>query len=474
MLTKAERSACRGFFALGYWMLAMLLATGWTAPAHAAVIAPVAGEIQFITLDNPADHWSGGTIVVGGTIVIIPRNLLIDLPANRLTLQQIYEQAPAACVANRETGLAKGDSCNLTGMGAMVGISANRTNGGNVIAGDVFIEKAIESVTGQITYIDYNDGYFRLNGIPGDPATGVMVRLNDPDGRHTVQQGLGCAGGPNCSADPRFTLDANNYTNVFTTGYPICIPSTLVRTFADVLGLGTTSAQARPDGRDDDLCPHTNRPDAGAAVPPAAGVVADDSRRFAPIVLGDSIVAEGSFETVNGVRFLSAHTTMVSVAMLTDTARPNQPDYLFFAEVFMEAPGFQNQRMRNMFIGFTTVAPADVLIWSLHYDPFTNSVHEFPLGSTRGCDIAAGVGSCTGQGVLGFGTTWDIFRIRYDVDFGIGAKPLLNPCAHLQAEPRFGNATPICPNSNPLAQQGKYDTNITEMMGILQPVAHEI
>ncbi|MBI2960284.1 MAG: tandem-95 repeat protein, partial [Betaproteobacteria bacterium] len=47
-------------------------------------------------------------------------------------------------------------------------------------------------------------------------------------------------------------------------------------------------------------------------------------------------------------------------------------------------------------------------------------------------------------------------------------------CAHLQAEPRFGNATPICPNSNPLAQQGKYDTNITEMMGILQPVAHEI
>ncbi|MBI4291812.1 MAG: tandem-95 repeat protein, partial [Betaproteobacteria bacterium] len=448
-------------------LLAILVASVWYAGAHAAaVIAPIAGEIQFISLDTPGDHWSGGTIVVGGQNVIIPRNLLIDLPANRLTLQQLYEQAPAVCVALGETGLAKGDVCNKTGMGGIASISANRTSGGNVIAGDVFIEKAAESVTGQITYINYADGYFRVNGNPGDATTGVMVRLNDPEARHTLQQGLGCAAGSsNCSADPRFMLDANNYTNVFTTGYPMCIPSTTVRTFTDVLGLGTTSAQSSSVGTGDVLCPETNRPAGGAS-----GMVAD-SRRFAPILMGDSITAEGSFETVAGVHFLSAHTTMVSTALTTDTTRGDQPDYMFFNEVFMEAPGFQNQRMRNMFIGFTTVAPADVLIWSLHYDPATNSVHEFPLGSTLGCDAADSPQSCTGQGIaLG---SWDIFRIRYDVDFGVGAKAKLNPCAHLRFEPRFNFPTPVCPNSV-LANPNDFDTNITEMMGILQPVAHEI
>ena len=225
----------RRWFQLALWVVALLVAIQWSTRAHAVpTIAPVAGEIQYITIDSPGDHWSGGTIVVGGTIVILPRNLLIDLPANRLTLQQLYEQAPAECVALGETGLAKGDACNHTGMGGIVSLSANRTNGGNVIAGDVFIEKAQESVTGKVSYISYTDGYFRVNGNVGDATTGVMVRLNDPTSRHTVQQGLGCAAGsPNCSPDPRFTLDPDNYTNVYTTGYPFCIPSMVARTFTD-------------------------------------------------------------------------------------------------------------------------------------------------------------------------------------------------------------------------------------------------
>jgi hypothetical protein len=59
----------------------------------------------------------------------------------------------------------------------------------NVIAGDVFIQKGVETVKGTVTYINYTDGYFRLNGIANDANTGVMVRLNDPENRHTVQQG---------------------------------------------------------------------------------------------------------------------------------------------------------------------------------------------------------------------------------------------------------------------------------------------
>src|SRR5262245_846988 len=82
-----------------------------TTPSNVSI----KGEIERITVTNPNDVWSGGTIVVGGQNVIIPRNLLIDLPANRVTLQQLFTQAPAGCIVNAQSGLAKADSCNTTG-----------------------------------------------------------------------------------------------------------------------------------------------------------------------------------------------------------------------------------------------------------------------------------------------------------------------------------------------------------------------
>jgi hypothetical protein len=435
--------------------LAILAASLSPALALAATNAPVAGEIQLLTLDSPGDHWSGGKIVIGGETIVIPRNLLLDLPANRLTLNQLFDQAPAACRATGESGLARGDRCNVTGTAGFASIAANRTSGGNVIAGDVLVEKGLEAVTGTVSYIDYADGYFRLNGNPNDPTTGTMVRLNDPGARHTVQQGLGCAGGPNCSADPRFTLDPDNYVNVFSSGYPFCIPSTVARPFEDVLGLGVSVAQAGPDGAGDVLCPLTNRTVNG-------GQPVDDSRRFAPLQIGDSLTAEGNFETVNGVRFLSAHSTMVSRA-LTTKPEPGQPDYFFLDEVEVDAPGFQNQRARTLIIGYSTLAPSDVLIWAIHYDPATNDRHELPLATVQGCDIAAGPGTCGQQGLVGTGNA--IFKIRHDVDFLVGAKPRLNPCAHLLADPRFPAG--VC-NGNAA------ETNLSGMFGILSPIMHEI
>lgn len=455
---------------LGSWsgLLALLGLIGGAGQAQAAVNAPIVGEIQAISVADPADHWSRGIIVVGGQNIIIPRNLLIDLPANRVTLQQLFAEAPPECLAAGETGLAKADSCNTSATGGFATIAANRTSAGNIIAGDVFIEKGTEAVTGVVTYIDYTDGYFRLNGDPGNLAnTGVMVRLNDPTGRHTVQQGLGCiddpVAHPNCSADPRFTLDPDNYTNVFSTGFPFCIPSTVSRSFTDVLGLGVTTAQANADGSGDVLCPQTNRTISN-------GQPVDDSRRFAPIMLGDSVTAEGSFEYINGVRFLSAHSSGVARALTTKDL-PTQPDYLFLDEVEMDVPGFQNERARTLIIGYATRVAnvaggtaADVVLWTVHYDPQTNSPHEFPLASVVGCDLADGAGSCGAQGLVGAGA--NIFKIRHDVDFLAGAKPRLNPCAHLIADPRF---TPlgICNNNSA-------DTNIVGMFGILSPIPHEI
>lgn len=211
------------------------------------------------------------------------------------------------------------------------------------------LSKKYEVVTGQITYINYSEGYFRVNGNVGSDTTGVMVRLNDPDSRHTVQSGAGCAtGSPNCSPDPRFTLDGDNYTNVFSTGYPMCIPSTQVRTFTDFTNnpIGATTSHANADGTGDVLCPVTNRTISN-------GQPVDDSRRFAPIMLGDSIMAEGNYELVGGVTFLSAHSSAVSAALSTKVT-DGQPDYMFLDEVEIDAPGFQNQRARSLIIGYAT------------------------------------------------------------------------------------------------------------------------
>ncbi|MEI8016455.1 MAG: Ig domain-containing protein [Nitrospira sp.] len=474
--------------------LSGFLAMGSAGEAQAATKAIIDGVIDRITVDNMADHWSGGVIEVGEQKVIIPKNLLMDLPANRMTLQEFMLQAPGVCPVLGQSGLARADSpaCNTSGQPGYALIQANRTSAGNIIAGDVFIQKGVEAVEGTVTYIDYNNGFFRMSGNPGDPTTGVMVRINDPDSRHTVQPntGPGClAGQSNCSADPRFTLDPDNYTNVFTTGYPLCIPSRTSRTFNNVLGLGadglsgganppaTLTAVAALDGTGDMLCPTTNRTI-------ALGQPVDDSRRFAPIMLGDSVTAEGNFEKIGGVRFLSAHATMVEHALMTKDL-PDQPDYLFLDEVFIDAPGFQNERTRSLIIGFATLAPfhpinlaggADVLFWTIHYDPTTNSPHELPWSSVVGCDIAAGPSTCGAQGLAGVvpGNVAgaNIFRIRHDVDFGVGAKARFNPCAHLLAEPRFGVAG-LCPGSANVDPKG-FSLNISDMFGVLSPIPHEI
>ena len=189
-----------------------------------------------------------------------------------------------------------------------------------------------------------------------------------------------------------------------------------------------------------------------------------DSRRFAPILVGDSITAEGNYEEVGGVHFLSAHSSTVSSALATSQL-PGQPDYMFLDEVGIDAPGFQNRRARSLIIGYSTLAP-DIMIWSIHYDPKTNSPHEFPLATTRGCDIAGGALSCTGQGLAAVGAAGgNIFKIRHDVDFAIATKPRWDPCAHLRADNRFDGPTGpiICPGGT-----------IAEQFAILSPIPHEI
>jgi hypothetical protein len=418
--------------------VALLSVTGGTAGA-APTNSLISGEIEQLTLNTPADVWSGGWVRVAGQAVVLPRNLLLDLPANRMSLQQLFASAPKACVDRAESGLSKSDACNLTGSGGFATIQANRTNAGDVIAGDVFIEKGREIVSGAVSSVNVDAGYFRVNGTANSDAGGTMVRLNDPTGRHTVQGGAGCAAGSmnNCSADPRFTLDADNYTAAFSTGYPLCIASTVPRPFTDTLDVNRNGnraeqlvAQAHADGTGDLLCPDTNR---------NAFNVADDSRRLAPLQVGDHVTVHGNLETVGQVSFLSAVSAKVGTALGTNNGA-DQPDYTVVDEMFMDAPAFQRLRIRDQFLGASTEADSDVVLWSIHRDPVTNNAHEFPLGSVLGCETAAGPLSC--RRVLGPNT----YRIRHDTLFASGTakNAKLSACSQLRADFRFQNMG-ICP-----------------------------
>ena len=310
----------------------------------------------------------------------------------------MFAQAPPSCLANGETGLAKADRCNIDATGGLATIFANRTGGGDVIAGDVRIAKAVESVTGVVTYVSYTDGYFRLNGIPGDNATGVMVRVNDPSGRHTIQQGLGCAPGnaENCSADARFGIDSTNYTFAFATGYPPCIPSVL-------------NGASAVTGAGDPFCPSTNRP----------GHPSPDATRFAPVVLGDSLSATGNFERVGGVQFLSAHTVKVFADVTTQNL-PTQPDYMIFNDVGWDAPPYPGSRVGARFLGATSLHDSQVDIFSVHYDA-ANVPHEIPLETT--------VNNPTNGAVVFLGVPTGAFDTVLDLDFL--APGGLDPCPDL-------------------------------------------
>lgn len=487
--SRRQARPLKALVAFGGLMLGLIVVLGGSparAQAPAAYNVPIIGEINRLTLNNAADVWSGGTIVVGGQNVILPRNLLIDLPANRLTLQQIFAQAPPGCVTRGESGLAKADRCNTRGGAGIASITAIRTAGGNVIAADVFFQKGIDAVSGIVTFIDRTNGYLRLNGNPNDPNTGVMVRLNDPTGRHTVQQGPGCIdGSPNCSPDPRFTEDPDNYTQAFGTGYPVCIPSTVARQFVDTLDLNNNgnkteilTAQSAPDGSSDLLCPATNRSTPGAAslLVNSAIQLVDDSRRLAPILVGDHITAKGNFETVNNVYFLSAFSTTVSGRLETKDA-PGQPDYMTISELFVETPGFQAQRMRSTVIGTTSLDStgasgalgSDVLLWSIHRDPSTNVAHEFPFGSIRGCDNAAGRGRCTtNEGAP------NSFRLKYIIGFlppaPFARKPEDSACNVVRAEPRFNiPGKTLCPSVDSFGA-----ASLEDEFGIFSPLMHEM
>jgi hypothetical protein len=255
----------------------------------------LAGEIK--SLARPTGALPG-VMVVGVSRVEIPPDLAVDLPAARLTLDQVFAEAPPGCVARGESGLASGDACRTNPDGsradatapgrepetllsvASARVLAARADDGRLVASRVQITRSSEPLWGGVTFVSPTDGYMRINGALREDDGGTVVRINDPTKQQSDQHGPGCGSLPNCSPDPRFRAALSPWSVRFEQGNPACI------------------------GADDQGCHASNR-----------DTYPGDLVTLVPIRVGDNVLVEGSYESVRGVAFFSAQSLLVQTRL---------------------------------------------------------------------------------------------------------------------------------------------------------------
>jgi hypothetical protein len=275
----------------------------------------------------------GGTLTLNSGRIVIPCNLVVQMPANTLTWSDFVNGSPALTLNGAYS------SFEVRAVGNLVGTRH--------IAGLLFAsQQSANTATGVVTDIDYATG--RLKVDTGDPSNPALVEINDPNGR------FGRVNTP----DPRLSVDDANPTIHAGTGYPMCVPRT------------------DPAVTDDPLCPQQNRPNlvpvtvGGATVPavtggcrnfsvsgitppasgelsrPAAGqaycsqfvmktvaartATDPDPRQQAPFEVGDSISFSGTLIRVPGPDYISAHTIEANIGVYTMPG--TQPSYLAIGE----------------------------------------------------------------------------------------------------------------------------------------------
>lgn len=318
----------------------------------------ITGFLSEATLDPQcaADAHCGGTLTVNGHKVLVPKETIVMLPANALTWQEMFAQAPAPWGLNGTayngatpgptSGMAQSD-CAVAPVGGICStpplttyefhIQGNRV-GETYMAGLIFMsQQSLNSGVGFINHIDYSLGEMRVGGTLNRTATGVpidtldpanpgaRVRINDPFGKFAMLQ----------TPDPRLTLDADNPTIKSETGFPMCLPRT-APTVDAVTGARTTN---------DLLCPEENRPlDPNGAfvgsftMSPPAGVYPNPNV-MAPFEVGDYVTYAGSLvndaadpttspwpATGSAGTYISAHTITNNIAIYT--AAGTSPAYV--------------------------------------------------------------------------------------------------------------------------------------------------
>jgi hypothetical protein len=302
-----------------------------TVPASQGKVAPfdMVGFIQYASVDSACTRnsspsaenlpmpagckASGGWIQINGHVVRVPQNTILQMPANTLTWEEVFEYNSVG--SGNETGLALSDGARLPGT-FEARVQGNIVNG-TYIAGLIFIsQQSLNTSQGFIESLDYTNGIMVVNG--------TKVQINDPLGRFSIGK----------SPDQRFSIDEDNPTIRAETAFPMCIP------------------RQDPAAGDDPLCPQRNRPqgngghlmnftmDANGAAASANFSQPTDSTAFAPFEVGDYVSYAGTVMENNGSRYISAHTVIANVGIYTTPG--DDPAYIAIDVVLQGAAGIPN------------------------------------------------------------------------------------------------------------------------------------
>lgn len=309
------------------------------------------GYLQELDVANLADPLSAGTMKLNGVDVVLPSNLLIKMPGQYLTLNDLFRgahpgTAPALVAAVKPSGLALKDvprppiAFEVQVIGNIVG--------GQYRAGWVNItQQDLNEGAGFIRSIDYAKGEMLVG--PDTGTAVARVRLNDPLGRYGLRNADKVGGNV---IDDRFSVDPGNAPVSADTGFPMCIP------------------RVAPPGNDPD-CPLGNRapaPNQGrftcgpmSAEPTAPALPDCQPGKPAPLLVGDFIVFNGMMtedSLGSGTFFHAAHAVHSMAGIYTSPGA--DPAYVFIEVALVGTlgepyPGIdQEQTSRFRIVGFST------------------------------------------------------------------------------------------------------------------------
>lgn len=349
----------------GFMRCAQLLAILLLAPyAYAAPPTPSFSMLGYlealdVNLTTPNDPLSDGSMVVNGVRVILPKNLLIKMPGQYLTVQDLFRGphpglVPTLAPVLAQSGLALKDTTKPV-VPFEVEVIGNMV-GNNYVAGWVSIsQQGLNVGAGFIRKIDYAKGEL-LVGATTASAT-ARVRINDAVGRYGKKNADKTNG---VAFDERFATDAGNAPVASATGFPMCIP------------------RVDPAIGDDVDCPKGNRAPApnngrftcgpSTADPTAPIHPSCKPDKAAPLQVGDYINYSGMMtedSSGSGTFFHSAHAIGAMTGIYTSPGI--DPAYVFIEEAILgslgapypEPPpgtGFIPQEATSRFriVGFTT------------------------------------------------------------------------------------------------------------------------
>ena len=273
------------------------------ATAQMAHQFQLVGHIESLTVDDATDPLSSGRIRVHGIEAILPRNLIVQMPARYLTPADLITLNPVT--PGGDSGLALADT--PAPLAAFEATVVGNIVGGDYIAGLVWISQhSLATGAGFIKAIAA-DGLIEVVADPNAAGTSTIARLriNDPNGVFAPADP---------SADARFMVDEANPTIHAGTGYPMCIVQVGVE--------GECPSANRPLGGDGKplttyVMGAAGLPGSPAGALPIAPCPTCDQTKQAPLMPGDFIVYSGTLAKDASGEYVSAHTVEANVGIYT-------------------------------------------------------------------------------------------------------------------------------------------------------------